>query len=124
MAINMLFLRIAIRHFVHFQEKHPREIAFLNKVAGYLNLMGMFFWEIYEIFRTVSTKKPREWRLLQGIRKKATQKKATGKMPLGKKTTGKITPGKMPPGKKATRKKATHLIFYLISLKFVRHNTC
>ena len=24
------------KNIVHFQEKHPREIAFLNKVAGYL----------------------------------------------------------------------------------------
>ena len=41
MAINMLFLRITVRkNFVNFQEKHPREIAFLNKVAGYLTLTG------------------------------------------------------------------------------------
>ena len=41
MAINMLFLRITVRkNFVHFQEKHPPEIAFLNKVAGYLTLTG------------------------------------------------------------------------------------
>ena len=26
------------KNFVNFQEKHPREIAFLNKVAGYLTL--------------------------------------------------------------------------------------
>ena len=41
MAINMLFLRITVRkNFVNFQEKHPGEIAFLNKVAGYLTLTG------------------------------------------------------------------------------------
>ena len=28
------------KHFVNFQEKHPCEIAFLNKVAGYLTLTG------------------------------------------------------------------------------------
>ena len=43
------------KNFVHFQEKHLSEIAFLNKVAG------MFFWEIYKIF----TKNNREWWLLQ-----------------------------------------------------------
>ena len=47
------------RNFVHFQEKHPREIAFLNKVAGYLTLTEMFFWEIYEIFRHFHKKHPR-----------------------------------------------------------------
>ena len=26
------------KNFTHFQEKHPREIAFLNKAAGYLTL--------------------------------------------------------------------------------------
>ena len=28
------------KSFVNFQEKHPGEIAFLNKVAGYLTLTG------------------------------------------------------------------------------------
>ena len=28
------------KNFVNFQEKHPREIIFLNKVAGYLTLVG------------------------------------------------------------------------------------
>ena len=28
------------KNFVNFQEKHPGEIAFLNKVAGYLTLTG------------------------------------------------------------------------------------
>ena len=28
------------KNFVNFQEKHPCEIAFLNKVAGYLTLTG------------------------------------------------------------------------------------
>ena len=28
------------KNFVHFLEKHPHEIAFLNKVAGYLTLTG------------------------------------------------------------------------------------
>ena len=27
------------KNFVKFPEKHPREIAFLNKVAGYLSLI-------------------------------------------------------------------------------------
>ena len=39
------------KNFIHFQEKHPCKIAFLDKVAGYLILMKIFFWEIYEIFR-------------------------------------------------------------------------
>ena len=29
-----------LKNFVNFQEKHPGEIAFLNKVAGYLTLTG------------------------------------------------------------------------------------
>ena len=28
------------KNLAHFQEKHPREIAFLNKVADYLTLTG------------------------------------------------------------------------------------
>ena len=28
------------KNFVNFQEKHPGEIAFLNKVTGYLTLTG------------------------------------------------------------------------------------
>ena len=28
------------KNFVNFHEKHPHEIAFLNKVAGYLTLTG------------------------------------------------------------------------------------
>ena len=28
------------KNFVNFQEKHPGEIAFLNKIAGYLTLTG------------------------------------------------------------------------------------
>ena len=28
------------KNFINFQEKHPHEIAFLNKVAGYLTLTG------------------------------------------------------------------------------------
>ena len=28
------------KYFVNFQEKHPGEIAFLNKIAGYLTLTG------------------------------------------------------------------------------------
>ena len=28
------------KNFVNFQEKHPGETAFLNKVAGYLTLTG------------------------------------------------------------------------------------
>ena len=35
------------KNFINFQEKHSHECAFLNKVA--LHLLGMFFWEIYEI---------------------------------------------------------------------------
>ena len=31
------------KNFVNFQEKHPCEIAFLNKVAGYLTLTGNVF---------------------------------------------------------------------------------
>ena len=31
------------KNFVNFQEKHPSEIAFLNKVAGYLILTGNIF---------------------------------------------------------------------------------
>ena len=29
-----------LKNFIHFQEKHPCEIAFLNNVAGYLTLTG------------------------------------------------------------------------------------
>ena len=29
-----------LKNFVNFQEKHPNEIAFLNKVVGYLTLTG------------------------------------------------------------------------------------
>ena len=29
-----------LKNFVNFQEKHPDEIAFLNKVEGYLTLTG------------------------------------------------------------------------------------
>ena len=29
-----------LKHFVNFQEKYSGEIAFLNKVAGYLTLTG------------------------------------------------------------------------------------
>ena len=29
-----------LKSFIYFQEKHPHEIAFLNKVAGYLTLTG------------------------------------------------------------------------------------
>ena len=28
------------KNFINFQEKHPGEIAFLNKVTGYLTLTG------------------------------------------------------------------------------------
>ena len=28
------------KNFINFQEKHPGEIAFLNKVAGYLRFTG------------------------------------------------------------------------------------
>ena len=31
------------KNFVNFQEKHPREIALLNKVVGYLTLTGNVF---------------------------------------------------------------------------------
>ena len=37
------------KKFVDSQEKHPGKIAFLNKGAGYWHLLGMFFWENYEI---------------------------------------------------------------------------
>ena len=59
----VVFENSCSKNFVNFQEKHPREIAFLNKVAVYLTL-GML-WEIYEIFRTGFTRKTRECRLLQ-----------------------------------------------------------
>ena len=54
------------KNFVNFEEKHPREITLLNKVAGYVTcFLGVFFWEIYEFFRTASTRNTREYRLLQ-----------------------------------------------------------
>ena len=56
------------KNFDNFQKKHPGEIAFLKKVAGHLTLMGMFFWEIYEIFRTGFTRNSRECRLLRLVR--------------------------------------------------------
>ena len=31
-------------------KENTREIALLNKVGGYVTLMGMIFWEIFEIF--------------------------------------------------------------------------
>ena len=46
------------KNFVYFQEKHPSEIAFLNKVAGYQTLTGIVFWKIHEIFRAAFTRKP------------------------------------------------------------------
>ena len=46
--------------FVNFQEKHSSEIAFLNKVAGHVILMGMLFSEIYEISRTAFTRNTRK----------------------------------------------------------------
>ena len=45
------------KHFVNFQEKYPGEIAFLNKVAGYLTLTGNVLLGNYEIFRTGFHKK-------------------------------------------------------------------
>ena len=39
-AINVVSENSCSKNFVHFQEKHPREIAVLNKVAGYLILTG------------------------------------------------------------------------------------
>ena len=42
------------KNFVNFQEKHPGEIAFLNKVAGYLTLTGNVLlgnlWNFQESF--------------------------------------------------------------------------
>ena len=52
-----------LRNFVNFQEKHPGEIAFLNKVVGYLTLTEnvlLKIWEIYEIFSRAFTKNTRE----------------------------------------------------------------
>ena len=42
------------KHFVNFQEKHPSEIAFLNKVAGYLTRTGNV---LQENFRNMFHKK-------------------------------------------------------------------
>ena len=53
-----------LKNFLNFQEIYPSEIAFLNKVAGCLT-WGIFFWEIYEIFRTGLTRNTHECRLLQ-----------------------------------------------------------
>ena len=52
-----------LRNFVNFQEKHPGETAFLNKVVGYLTLTEnvlLKIWEIYEIFSRAFTKNTRE----------------------------------------------------------------
>ena len=40
MAINMLFLRIAVWKISNILKKHPCEMAFFKKVAGYLTLTG------------------------------------------------------------------------------------
>ena len=48
------------KNFVNFQEKHPGEIAFLNEVAGYLTVTG-----IYEILRTGFTRNTHKCQLLQ-----------------------------------------------------------
>ena len=39
-AINVISENSCSKNFAHFPEKHPGEIAFLNKVAGYLTLTG------------------------------------------------------------------------------------
>ena len=39
-VINVTSENSCSKNFVHFQEKHRREIAFLNKVGGYLILTG------------------------------------------------------------------------------------
>ena len=54
-----------LKNFVHFQEKHPREISFLNKVAGYLTLTGDVLLGNLCILRTVFTKSTCKWWLLQ-----------------------------------------------------------
>ena len=36
----IVFENSCSKNFVNFQEKHPGEIAFLSKVAGYLTLTG------------------------------------------------------------------------------------
>ena len=37
---NLVSENSCSKNFVNFQEKHPGEIAFLNKVVGYLTLTG------------------------------------------------------------------------------------
>ena len=43
LKIIVIFENSCSKKFVHFQEKHPHEIVFLNKVVGYLTLTGNAF---------------------------------------------------------------------------------
>ena len=53
------------KNFVNFQEKHRRETAFLNKVAGYLTLTGNVLLGNLGNFQNRFHKNTRECRLLQ-----------------------------------------------------------
>ena len=57
------------RNFVNFQEKRPGEIAFLNKVTGYLTLTGNVrlgnLWNFQNKKHKTFTRNTREWWLLQ-----------------------------------------------------------
>ena len=64
-ALNMLFLRIAVRKISYiFKKNIPVKLLFHKKFQVTWHLLLMFFWEIYEIFRSFH-KNTREWRLLQ-----------------------------------------------------------
>ena len=51
--------------FVNFQEKHPMKLLFEAKLQVTWHLLGIFFWEIYEIIRRSFARNTRECRLLQ-----------------------------------------------------------
>ena len=53
------------KNFANFQEKYPLKLLFKTKLKVTRHLLGMFCWEIYEIFRTGFTRNTRECRLLQ-----------------------------------------------------------
>ena len=54
-----------LKNFVNFEEKHLVKLLFKTKLQVTWHLLGMFFWKIYEIFRTAFTRNSCECRLLQ-----------------------------------------------------------
>ena len=59
-ALNMLFLRIAVRKISYiFKKNIPVKLLFHKKFQVTWHLLLMFFWEIYEIFRSFHKKHAR-----------------------------------------------------------------